>query len=57
MNEDVPEARFSTATVDWAREEHDMLGRHRRIDTERLRARLVSRTLSLSVARMLAYFR
>ncbi|WP_458208402.1 hypothetical protein [Haladaptatus sp. NG-SE-30] len=36
---------YSLATLDWAREEHDVVGDQRQIDGERLRARLVSRSL------------
>ncbi|WP_458188898.1 hypothetical protein [Haladaptatus sp. NG-WS-4] len=36
---------YSLATLDWAREEHDVLGDRRRIDGQRLRARVLSRML------------
>jgi hypothetical protein len=51
----IPEARYSVATLDWAREEHSRLGdcQRTRVDGERLRARLLSRSL----ARGLAYLR
>ncbi|WP_433626207.1 hypothetical protein [Halomicrococcus sp. NG-SE-24] len=51
----IPEARYSVATLDWAREEHSRLGdcRPTRVDGERLRARLLSRFL----ARVLTHLR
>ncbi|WP_227374747.1 hypothetical protein [Haladaptatus halobius] len=42
MVDDFPNARYLLATLDWAREEHAALGDWRRIDGERLRARLLS---------------
>ena len=45
MADDFPEARYSFATLDWAREEYAVLGDQRRIDGGRLRARLMSRLL------------
>ncbi|MFB9805642.1 hypothetical protein ACFFQF_09910 [Haladaptatus pallidirubidus] len=56
MSDNFPGARYSTATLEWAREEHGALG-ETRIDGERLRARLVSRALSQSLTRLLTLFR
>ncbi|WP_049969425.1 hypothetical protein [Haladaptatus cibarius] len=56
MADDFPGARYSTATLDWARNGHEMLGKHE-IGGERLRARLLSRALSQSLSRLLSPFR
>lgn len=51
MADDFPEARYSTATLDWAREEHATLAdRPVRVDGERLRAALLSRLASRLLA-------
>ncbi|SIR51247.1 hypothetical protein SAMN05421858_2580 [Haladaptatus litoreus] len=59
MTDDFPGARYSTATLDWARNEHKTLGTLGKdeIDSGRLRSRLLSRVLSQSLTRLLAPLR
>jgi hypothetical protein len=53
MADDFPDARFSVATLDWARDEHTALSTpETRIDGERLRATALSHALESLAVRL-----